>query len=105
MSQAHRGRALEHEVIHAFQAAGFVTIRGAGSKGSVDRPCEHCGKPMKVDFIATKATTKTTKEAWLVLGQCKLGKGTHGTRHRLATTRRTMRQDSQGIATSPVLES
>lgn len=72
MAHYHRGRALEHEIRTALRNAGFAVIRGAGSKGTFDRPCEHCGKGLKVDLVGSKRTNKSTKEVWLVLGQCKL---------------------------------
>lgn len=69
MSTASRGRSLEHEIRHMFEAAGYSVMRGAGSKGHFDSPE---GK-VKADLIATK-TDRLTRTIQIIALQCKVQK-------------------------------
>jgi len=68
MSNANRGRVLEHEIRELLKNAGYSVIRGAGSKGELDID----GEPTKVDLIATKSTNQIERTVYIVGLQCKL---------------------------------
>lgn len=58
MSTASRGRALEHKARHELEAAGWLVIRSAGSKGAADLiggKCDPFGNRTRL-VIQAKAT-------------------------------------------------
>ena len=67
MSNASRGRALEHDVRHIFEREGYSVIRGAASKGFFDS----ISGVVKPDLVASKVD-RTTKTINIILIQAKL---------------------------------
>jgi len=65
-----KGIEFERELRNVLEAAGYSVMRGAGSKG------EAFG--MAVDLIATRQTGRNSKNAYMVLVQCKV----KGRKHR-----------------------
>jgi len=65
-----KGIEFERELRAVLEAAGFSVMRGAGSKGEVFG--------MKADLVATKQTSKNSKDAYMVVIQCKV----QGRKHR-----------------------
>lgn len=63
MSRYHAGRNLEYEVKALFEANGWQSIRGAGSKGSVDG--------FKTDLVFSKRSSQNESCVYLVLMQAK----------------------------------
>ena len=63
MAKYHAGRGLEYEIKALFTAAGWDSIRGAGSKGSVDG--------FKTDLVFSKRSAHNERLIYLVLMQAK----------------------------------
>jgi Holliday junction resolvase len=63
-SNYHRGRALEYEIKHLFEAAGWSVVRGSSSKGKF--------ADMKPDLVASRRMRSNKKYVLMVLAQCKL---------------------------------
>lgn len=67
MSNAAKGRALEHAIRNLFRSDGWSVVRGAGSKGTFD-----CASGIvKPDLIATKRGTGNAYSIQIILLQCK----------------------------------
>lgn len=63
MSRYHAGRRLEYEIKALFEADGWQSIRGAGSKGEIDG--------YKVDLVFSKRSAQHESVVYLVLAQMK----------------------------------
>ncbi len=63
MAKYHAGRSLEYEIKDMFTAKGWDSIRGAGSKGSVDG--------FKTDLVFSKRSAHNERVVYLVLMQAK----------------------------------
>ena len=63
MAKYHAGRSLEYEIKDMFTAKGWDSIRGAGSKGSVDG--------FKTDLVFSKRSAQNERVVYLVLMQAK----------------------------------
>lgn len=63
MSRYHAGRRLEYDVKALFEANGWSSIRGAGSKGGIDG--------YKVDLVFSKRSSQHESVVYLVLAQMK----------------------------------
>ena len=63
MAKYHAGRSLEYAVKELFTNAGWESIRGAGSKGSVDG--------FKTDLVFSKRSQHHESLVYLVLMQAK----------------------------------